>query len=218
MGIVSVPRRGSSHGQGSDGLARGRRAASCCSRGGDRNEQGALANRKQRQNRDFGTLPTRHLLAAGTAIEHTGKPLAKRWPFSWGSANRCALRRRLTQGRNRRRRHEPSLVAVGTARPLGAADALQEVLHRRRDHRIGFRYRQGLPCQRQLRRLRRRSQQAVVPNPLETARQDVQQEAVDELLRRQLSTRLPGVARTRKRTVVSSMPTRRSFEIATRCV
>jgi hypothetical protein len=29
------------------------------------------------ENRDFGTLPTRHLLAAETAIEHTGKALAK---------------------------------------------------------------------------------------------------------------------------------------------
>ena len=165
MGIVSVPRLGSSRGHGLDGLARGSRAASCCSRGRDRNEQGALVSPSQRGNRAFGTLPTRHLLAAETAIEHTGKALAKRWRFSWGSANRCALRRRLTQGRNRRRRHEPSFVAVGTARPLGAADALQEVLHRRLDHRIGWRYRQGLPCQRQPRRLRRRGQQAVVPNP-----------------------------------------------------
>lgn len=114
-------------------MTRGRRAAPCRSRAGERNETGELARGKLRQNGAFGKQTTKHLLAARTAIAH-GERLAQQQPCSWRPANGGALRHGLTQGRNRRRRHEASVVAVGTARPLRSADALQEVLHRRRDH------------------------------------------------------------------------------------
>ena len=95
MGIVSVPRLGSSRGHGSNGLARGRRAASCCSRGRDRNEQGALVSPSQRGNRDFATLPTRHLLAAETCpFGNAAKPRWRRLIRGQGHGWRAAPRPR----------------------------------------------------------------------------------------------------------------------------
>ena len=84
---------------------------------------GPSGKRKGRRNGHFGALPTRLPLTTATAIGYTGTSRAKRRPSSWAAGNRCVLRRRLTPTRSPLLRHQPSAVAVETARPLLAADA-----------------------------------------------------------------------------------------------
>jgi hypothetical protein len=133
--------------QGRDGLARRRRAACCWSEGV------TATNRALWQRENNVGIVSSGLCRRGLSWRPALRLSTAKSPSPSAGCFHGGLRTDALCGvagrreRNRRRRQGPSRGAVGTARPLRATDALPEVLHRRRDHRIGLRYRQGLPCQ-----------------------------------------------------------------------
>ena len=129
---------------------------------------------------------------------------------------------RYAHRRDGRARDEPADSAVCAAQPLDPVDAADELLDRFDDCWIGCGRRERRARLRQLHRLAGRAEQSVMADALEALGQHMQEEPLDEGLRRHMERALAitvgPIARTRKRTVSASMPRMRSLEIATRCV
>jgi len=158
-------------------------------------------------NNEGASVPRNRHWRGGAGTANTPSLRRDRWaereeataPSDLGAQGRCEARgwaiatsrrpprERNVDGRrrNRRRRHESALAAVRATRPFGPVNAVHERRHRLLHHRIGCRHRERRAGLRQLCRLARRSQEAIMADTLEALGQDMQQKAVDEGLRRQ---------------------------------
>nr|WP_294258950.1 hypothetical protein [Propionivibrio sp.] len=107
-----------------------------------------------------------------------------------------------------------------TARLFDARHPAQELGHRLDDFGLWWRHIERGTSSGQPALLSGRDKQTVMPDTLEPGGQDMVQKAPNELGPGRWIVRLPvdRSARTRKDTSLSSIPTIRSFEIATRCV